>query len=101
MGRFPELQEMKPREKSPWSPVSHQPHDDAHPASSVTSTRESRATPSGFPFCFLMHCSGAVSWIDIPLLSAHTARNLAEYEQRSTRTSAPPSDRPSSPGGQE
>jgi len=51
--RFPELQGMKPRGKSPWSPVSHQPHDDAHPASSVTSTRESRATPSGFPSCFL------------------------------------------------
>src|SRR6266850_6398865 len=51
--RFPELQGMKPRGKSPWSPVSHQPHDDAHPASSVTSTRESGATPSGFPFCFL------------------------------------------------
>src|SRR6266478_540451 len=46
---------MKPRGKSPWSPASPQPHDDAHPASTVVSARESRATPSGFPFSFFLH----------------------------------------------
>jgi len=41
------------RDKSPWSPASPQPRDNAPPASPVVTARESRATPSGFPFCFL------------------------------------------------